>query len=220
MRSKPRSRSALIRFTASAMRAASISSLRRRWVKLTRASMIPGNSARLRHALNIFVAADTEIRYRAGQTLPDGRERRAIFAGVGHLHLFHGQRQGRRVAPAIAPPLATKVPEGNRCKPLHFAFAAAALIDLNQTALEIARCLELADLRGGDPKGPSKAEKRNRPMRPVIKLALIGMTTFAVAFAIRRFFFWDVMPLPWTDEPSSTGALVACYLLPRFRISV
>jgi hypothetical protein len=50
-------------------------------------------------------------------------------------------------------------------------------------------------------------------MRPVIKLVLVGLAIFAFAFAIRRIFFWDVMPVSWTEESSATGTLVAAYLL-------
>jgi hypothetical protein len=50
-------------------------------------------------------------------------------------------------------------------------------------------------------------------MRAVIKLALVGMATFVVAFAMRRAFFWDVMPVSWNEESSTSGALIAAYLL-------
>ena len=50
-------------------------------------------------------------------------------------------------------------------------------------------------------------------MRAVIRLVLLGLATFAFAFAIRRVFFWDVMPVSWTEDSSATGALVAAYLL-------
>ena len=50
-------------------------------------------------------------------------------------------------------------------------------------------------------------------MCAVIKLVLLGLATFAFAFAIRRVFFWDVMPVSWTEDSSATGALVAAYLL-------
>jgi hypothetical protein len=50
-------------------------------------------------------------------------------------------------------------------------------------------------------------------MRAVIKLVLLGLATFAFAFAIRRVFFWDVMPVSWTEDSSATGALVSYLLL-------
>jgi hypothetical protein len=50
-------------------------------------------------------------------------------------------------------------------------------------------------------------------MRAVVKLALVGMAMFAVAFAVRRIFLWDVMPVSWTEDSSPTGALIAAYLL-------
>jgi hypothetical protein len=50
-------------------------------------------------------------------------------------------------------------------------------------------------------------------MRAVVRLALAGAATFALAFALRRAFLWDVMPVSWTEESSPTGALIAAYLL-------
>jgi hypothetical protein len=50
-------------------------------------------------------------------------------------------------------------------------------------------------------------------MRAVVKLVLVGMAMFAVAFALRRIFFSDVMPVSWTEDSSPTGALIAAYLL-------
>ena len=47
----------------------------------------------------------------------------------------------------------------------------------------------------------------------MIKLVLLGLATFAFAFAIRRVFFWDVMPVSWTEDSSATGALVSYLLL-------
>jgi hypothetical protein len=50
-------------------------------------------------------------------------------------------------------------------------------------------------------------------MRAVSKLVVLSLAAFAVAFAIRRVFFWDVAPLSWDQEPSPAGALEAAFLL-------
>jgi hypothetical protein len=51
-------------------------------------------------------------------------------------------------------------------------------------------------------------------MRAVIKLALVGLVTFAIAFVVRHALFWDVMPVSWNEESSATtGGLIAAYLL-------
>jgi hypothetical protein len=50
-------------------------------------------------------------------------------------------------------------------------------------------------------------------MRAVIKLMLLSLLTFAATFAARRIFFWDVMPVSWSQDPSPTGALMTAYLL-------
>ena len=50
-------------------------------------------------------------------------------------------------------------------------------------------------------------------MRAAIKLFLLGLLTFALAFILRRVFFWDVMPVSWDQEPPQTGALEAAFLL-------
>lgn len=47
----------------------------------------------------------------------------------------------------------------------------------------------------------------------VIKLAILGLVIFAVAFVIRRLFFWDVTPLSWDQELPATGALETAFLL-------
>jgi hypothetical protein len=50
-------------------------------------------------------------------------------------------------------------------------------------------------------------------MRPVAKLLLMSVLTFAAAFATRRTFFWDVRPVSWDYEPPQTGVLEMAYLL-------
>jgi hypothetical protein len=44
-------------------------------------------------------------------------------------------------------------------------------------------------------------------MRAVIKLMLLSLLTFAATFAARRIFFWDVMPVSWSQDPSPTGCV-------------
>jgi hypothetical protein len=50
-------------------------------------------------------------------------------------------------------------------------------------------------------------------MRAARKLFVLGLITFAVAFGIRRLFFWDVMPISWDQPEPRTGALEAAFLL-------
>ena len=50
-------------------------------------------------------------------------------------------------------------------------------------------------------------------MRAAKKVLVLGLMTFAVAFAIRRMFFWDVVPLSWDQPEPRTGALEAAFLL-------
>jgi heme/copper-type cytochrome/quinol oxidase subunit 2 len=46
-----------------------------------------------------------------------------------------------------------------------------------------------------------------------LKLLLISAAAFAVAFGLRRAFFWDVMPVSWDQEPQSLWALGAAFML-------
>jgi hypothetical protein len=50
-------------------------------------------------------------------------------------------------------------------------------------------------------------------MRAARRLFVLGLITFAVAFGIRRVFFWDVMPISWDQTAPRTGALEAAFLL-------
>ena len=50
-------------------------------------------------------------------------------------------------------------------------------------------------------------------MRAATKMVILSLLIFAAAFAARRTFFSDVMPVSWDQEPSSAGALVMAYLL-------
>jgi hypothetical protein len=47
----------------------------------------------------------------------------------------------------------------------------------------------------------------------VLKLFALAVIVFAVAFGLRRTFFWDVMPVSWDQEPQSLWALGAAFLL-------
>ena len=47
----------------------------------------------------------------------------------------------------------------------------------------------------------------------VLKLFVLAVIVFAVAFGLQRTFFWDVMPVSWDQEPQSLWALGAAFLL-------
>jgi len=47
----------------------------------------------------------------------------------------------------------------------------------------------------------------------VLKLFALALIVFAVAFGLRRIFFWDVVPVSWDQEPQSLWALGAAFLL-------
>ena len=47
----------------------------------------------------------------------------------------------------------------------------------------------------------------------VLKLFVLALIVFAVAFALRRAFLWDVAPVSWDQEPQSLWALGAAFLL-------
>jgi hypothetical protein len=47
----------------------------------------------------------------------------------------------------------------------------------------------------------------------VLKLFVFAAIVFAVAFGLRRMFFWDVVPVSWDQEPQSLWALGAAFLL-------
>ena len=46
-----------------------------------------------------------------------------------------------------------------------------------------------------------------------LKLFVLAVIVFAVAFGLRRAFFWDVTPVSWDQEPQSLWALGAAFLL-------
>ena len=46
-----------------------------------------------------------------------------------------------------------------------------------------------------------------------LKLFVFALIVFAVAFGLRRTFFWDVTPVSWDQEPQSLWALGAAFLL-------
>ena len=47
----------------------------------------------------------------------------------------------------------------------------------------------------------------------IFKVLVCSLVVFAVAFALRRAFLWDVMPVSWDQEPQSLWALGAAFLL-------
>jgi hypothetical protein len=46
-----------------------------------------------------------------------------------------------------------------------------------------------------------------------LKFLGLALIVFAVAFGLRRTFFWDVTPVSWDQEPQSLWALGAAFLL-------
>jgi len=50
-------------------------------------------------------------------------------------------------------------------------------------------------------------------LRSACKLFVLSLLVFAAAFALRRAFLWDVMPVSWDQEPQSLWALGAAFLL-------
>ena len=50
-------------------------------------------------------------------------------------------------------------------------------------------------------------------MRAAINLFVLAAAVFAAAFATRRIFLWDVMPVAWEHEPQPIWALQAAFLL-------
>jgi len=50
-------------------------------------------------------------------------------------------------------------------------------------------------------------------IRAALKLFVLSLVVLAAAFAVRRMFFWDVMPVSWDQEPQSLWALGAAFLL-------
>jgi len=50
-------------------------------------------------------------------------------------------------------------------------------------------------------------------LRAACKLFVLSLLVFATAFALRRVFLWDVMPVSWDQEPQSLWALGAAFLL-------
>jgi hypothetical protein len=46
-----------------------------------------------------------------------------------------------------------------------------------------------------------------------LKLFVLALIVFAVAFGLRRTFLWDVVSVSWDQEPQSLWALGAAFLL-------
>ena len=64
-----------------------------------------------------------------------------------------------------------------------------------------------------DAARPGKGKGDMMSMRAAVKLLLLSLLVFAVAFGIRRTLLWDVMPIAWDREPQSLWALGAAFLL-------
>jgi hypothetical protein len=50
-------------------------------------------------------------------------------------------------------------------------------------------------------------------LRLIVKFLILSVAVFAVAFALRWAFFWDVKPVSWDYEPPQNGALEAAFFL-------
>ena len=50
-------------------------------------------------------------------------------------------------------------------------------------------------------------------LRSMIKFFVSSVLIFAIAFAIRWSFFWDIKPVSWDYEPPQNGALEAAFFL-------
>jgi hypothetical protein len=70
-------------------------------------------------------------------------------------------------------------------------------------------------LAGQEAPGNAKDAGKDTTMsvRVILKLFFLSVLVFAAAFALRRAFFWDVMPVSWDQEPASLWALGAAFLL-------
>jgi hypothetical protein len=60
---------------------------------------------------------------------------------------------------------------------------------------------------------PATGEANTMSMRAAVKLLLLSLLVFAVAFGIRRTLLWDVMPIAWDEGAQSLWALGAAFLL-------
>jgi len=50
-------------------------------------------------------------------------------------------------------------------------------------------------------------------IRVALKLFVVSAVVFAVAFALRRAFLWDVAPISWEQPPQSLWSLGIAFLL-------
>jgi len=50
-------------------------------------------------------------------------------------------------------------------------------------------------------------------MRVALKLLTLSLLVYAVAFATRRLFLWDVMPVSWDQPSQPLWALASAFLL-------
>lgn len=50
-------------------------------------------------------------------------------------------------------------------------------------------------------------------IRVALKLFVLSLVAFALAFATRRMFLWNVMPVSWEQQPQPAWALETAFLL-------
>lgn len=50
-------------------------------------------------------------------------------------------------------------------------------------------------------------------MRGAIKLLVLSLLVFVVAFAVRRLFLWDVMPVSWEQKEQPAWALETAFFV-------
>jgi hypothetical protein len=94
-------------------------------------------------------------------------------------------------------------------------FTAPATVAREQTSArpqKVLRTMVMTQL----PKRPALPDPRGAAAnmaRSAVRLLLLSLASFAVAFALRRIFFSDVKPVSWDETPPQTGALEAAFLL-------
>jgi hypothetical protein len=59
----------------------------------------------------------------------------------------------------------------------------------------------------------SREESNAMSIASALKLFVLALIVLAVAFGLRRTFFFDVMPVSWDQDPQSLWALGAAFLL-------
>ena len=56
-------------------------------------------------------------------------------------------------------------------------------------------------------------ETAQMSIRAMLKLFVLALIVFGVAFGLRRAFFFDVTPVSWDQDPTSLWALGSAFLL-------